>query len=225
MLSVLICIMTAADANSNLRSSNGSGIDTKENLLENIRSANTEHGKFYHHTSRRNTKSKKSIKSKKAKGSKSPKKSKVANTADTNNPISSRTSKIKIEQEEQIETAAPTFFPSTSASPSSMPSSSPTLVFDLGNCETYDYYWYVRANRVKDLCFFITSPYHVFNPSKQFRKKDLYHTCGSDWSTCECKGASWRIEKGDIDCATAACPKHCDVCYFCLMEVNNCVSF
>ncbi|GFH51197.1 predicted protein [Chaetoceros tenuissimus] len=196
ILSVLLYIIATTDASSNLRSTSGSDIEQNEVHWENLRSTIMEDGQIYHDRSRRNTKSKKSTKSKKAKRSKS-KKSEVVNTADTNNQIFSRTSKIKTEEEVQIETAAPTFVPSTSASPSSIPSSSPTLVFDLGNCETYDYYW----------------------------KKDLYHTCGSDWSTCECKGASWRIEKGDIDCATATCPFNCDVCYFCLMEVNPCINF
>lgn len=143
ILAVLLFIMATTEAISNLRSTSGSDIENNEIRWENLRSTIMEDGQIYHNISRRNTKSKKSTKSKKAKRSKS-KKSEVVDTADTNNTISSRTSKIKIEEEVEIETAAPTLVPSTSASPSSTPSSSPTLVFDLGKCETYDYYWYVE---------------------------------------------------------------------------------
>ena len=143
ILSVLLMVNT--DASSNLRSTIGSDIESKEALRENLRSTIMEDGQIHRHISRRNTKSKKSTKSKKAKRTKSEK-SEAANTTDISNTISSRTGKIKIEEEVQTEkeTAAPTIIPSTSVSPSSIPSSSPTLVFDLGNCETYDYYWYVK---------------------------------------------------------------------------------
>lgn len=153
ILSVLLCIMATTDASSNLRSTSGSDMEQNKVHWENLRSTIMEDGQIYHDISRRNTKSKKSTKSKKAKRSKS-KKSDAVNTADTNNQIFSRTSKIKTEEEVQIETAAPTLVPSTSASPSSIPSSSPTLVFDLGNCETYDYYWYVEIVFLKTYVFY-----------------------------------------------------------------------
>lgn len=91
----------------------------------------------------------------------------------------------------------PTSSPPTSSPPTSSPSFSPTLNFELSECSTYDYYW----------------------------KKDLYETCGDDWTTCACPGAQRRIENGDINCSTASCPSNCDVCYLCLMEFNDCVSY
>ena len=110
ILSVLLYIMATTDASSNLRSTSGSDIKQNEVYWENLRSTIMEDGQIYHDISRRNTKSKKSTKSKKAKRSKS-KKSEVVNTADTNNPIFSRTSKIKTEEEVQIELQLQHLFP------------------------------------------------------------------------------------------------------------------
>ena len=66
------------------------------------------------------------------------------------------------------------------------------------------------------------TPYTIHHtPYNTPRRKDLYETCGDDWSECSCAGAERRIGNGSIDCTTAVCPNNCDVCVLCLMEFND----
>jgi hypothetical protein len=69
-----------------------------------------------------------------------------------------------------------------------------------------------------------TPPKHQNTNTPHYRRKDLFETCGDDWSTCACPTARRRIGNGDINCSTASCPRNCEVCYLCLMEYNDCVA-
>jgi len=88
-----------------------------------------------------------------------------------------------------------------SVSPSSEPSRSPTLepsssFFDLQDCNTYAEQWL----------------------------EDLDATCEASalTDTCQCTDARARIDSGQISCGVAQCPDDCEVCKYCLYEIEEC---
>jgi hypothetical protein len=86
------------------------------------------------------------------------------------------------------------------ATRTSAPSGLPSVPFDLSNCSTYSQRWL----------------------------EDLGTTCFGDpelnAESCQCIDARSRIESGEILCDTAKCPDDCEVCKFCLDEVEGCTS-
>lgn len=99
-------------------------------------------------------------------------------------------------------TLGPTGKPSQlpTANPSERPttSQSPSSDFDLAICSTYALQWL----------------------------RDLDNTCSGDpvlnAESCQCLDARERIESGEIRCGSAQCPDDCEVCKFCLYEVEGC---
>jgi hypothetical protein len=88
-----------------------------------------------------------------------------------------------------------------SVSQSSKPSRSPTLepsssLFDLQDCNTYAEQWL----------------------------EDLDATCEASalTDTCQCTDARARIDSGQISCGVAQCPDDCEVCKYCLYEIEGC---
>jgi len=95
-------------------------------------------------------------------------------------------------------THKPSQVPSSNPSETPTTSQSPTSAFDLATCNTYAPQWL----------------------------KDLDDTCAGDPAlnaeSCQCLDARARIESGEIRCGSAQCPDDCEVCKFCLYEVEGC---
>lgn len=94
-------------------------------------------------------------------------------------------------------TKTPSVSPTVSSSsrPSLSPSSRPTPLFDLQVCDTYDLQWL----------------------------RDLDTTCDPEVEgSCQCTNARARIDSGQIPCGVAQCPDDCEVCKFCLYEIEKC---
>jgi hypothetical protein len=79
-----------------------------------------------------------------------------------------------------------------------VPTKIPSVSFDLSICSTYAQRWL----------------------------EDLGTTCLGDpqvnAGSCQCIDARSRIESGEILCGTSKCPDDCEVCKFCLNEVEDC---
>ena len=85
---------------------------------------------------------------------------------------------------------------SPSLGPSRSPTSKPSSLFDLQDCNTYAEQWL----------------------------EDLDATCEASalTDTCQCTDARARIDSGQIPCGVAQCPDDCEVCKYCLYEIEGC---
>jgi hypothetical protein len=79
---------------------------------------------------------------------------------------------------------------------STVPSSFPTMNFDLQNCATYSRRWIL----------------------------DISESCDELLQDCKCPSAKRLIEDGKINCQVDRCPDDCEVCSFCLDDVLSCYS-